>query len=349
MAERIWPSPAGAEVPAWLLKRPEASVGSKLLYGRLATLGREHGLAGVTLKALGADTGLAPGEVEGHLASLVDLGLIEVEGKTDAEGQLTVWFLRHQWQELPGKGRPRATNTHKIDFRGSSRDARTENKTLDLFQEEKEEFRGVRNEPDHAAIQKANSSSSKEKTARPRVRTHEELPAPTGPVPFLGSDGTAPPSRSLDPYARFQRSELPLDVPDATSALEAIWRQGQERHDPTTRAAPWGHQERTLIRTLRSRYTHPECEALLRYVIDAWPELRGRFRDLASRPVLLWVSRMHETLMQEVTSRAPHAATLREWETWQEAHRNDISAEPPTELAQRVELARAALAKPARR
>lgn len=333
MADRIWPNPLGAEVPAWLLKRREVSAVPKLVYGRLAAVGRLHGVATVTLAALAADVGLTPNEAREYLAQLVADGLVEVEGSTDANGALLVWFLRHAWQEEPGKGKRKATNTHTIDLAAPSRASRAVS-SLSLFSSEEQKDKHL----------PATGDDAVQGQPPAYVREGSAPASQTSQVVFLGSSGDALPSRAIDPYAAFPRADLPRLVQRPLDVLEGLWRAMQEKLQPEVSAAPWGGQERRIILSLHARYDWPDIETLITYLGERWSDLRGQFRQAPLQPSLVWVQRLHETLMAQARQYSGHAATLRAWEAWQEANRNDINAEPPADLLQAWKQARQDLA-----
>lgn len=130
MADRIWISATGAEVPTWLLNQKQIGAQAKLVFGRLVTLARAQGAALCSANDLAEDTGCSPKEALTALKKLTDEGLIEVEGVAgEAGGSLVVWFLAHAWQNQPGLGRKKLDKYAPVSFDAPA----TEQPSLGLF------------------------------------------------------------------------------------------------------------------------------------------------------------------------------------------------------------------------
>lgn len=351
MAERLWVSTTACEVPGWLLGRRNVSSDGKLLYGRLVALARDTGCVSESITAICRSLGMPPGHVEDLLQKMAAVGLVDVSQARMGDPSLrelksVIWLLRHEWQAPPARSplprrQPRAREEIlRLPFHASENPEGNSKENDHVIDKDKLNSSGSvpSGEPEDKI--RSNSLLSEEENAPARPRegepNNEAQPA----------QGRTPTKDEKAPSARRNGSEAPWLGKQAIDALEALWRASIEASGDPTAPAPWLPGERGQLGRARAKYDDETLRALVSYVGTHWQELRRRYPNAPERPDVLWALFRHGTLVPTAQTWAKHQGTLAAWEAWQQAHKNDVAAQPPPGLVAAVGAARTALAPP---
>jgi hypothetical protein len=121
-------------------------------------------------------------------------------------------------------------------------------------------------------------------------------------------------------------------------ALENLWRDLMEVHQPKLTIAKWGGKERGQAWQLVEKYDGKIVQDALRYVVENWESIRKRFfKGSGGKPTVGLVLRLHDSLVIEAQTWSEHQGTISEWEQWFRDNPHDL---PSSDLRARYERAK---------